>query len=203
MGMRPRGPGAGRAGDCDGCLWTHRLRWGGRVTLAHDAALDIAAAVLAGPRTARLPQALVHNNELATNVFANQDGKRLDGDFSIVATARPGKGLDTLRAIIDAEIRKLAAEGPNARELEQAKNTIEASFLRRIESVMGKADQLNAYFYQTGKPDSFQSDIDRFRRVTAADVQRVVKQYLLTNRVMISVVPQGKLELAAKKGVAQ
>ncbi len=35
---RWRGPGAGRAGDCDGCLWTHRLRWGGRVTLAHDAA---------------------------------------------------------------------------------------------------------------------------------------------------------------------
>ena len=168
-----------------------------------DAALDIAAAVLAGPRTARLPQALVHNNELATNVFANQDGKRLDGDFSIVATARPGKGLDTLRTVIDAEIRKLAAEGPNARELEQAKNTIEASFLRRIESVMGKADQLNAYFYKTGKPDSFQADIDRYRNVTAADVQRVIKQYLLTNRVMISVVPQGKPELAAKKGVAQ
>lgn len=168
-----------------------------------DAALDIAAAVLAGPRTARLPQALVYNNELATNVFANQDGKRLDGDFSIVATARPGKGLDTLRTVIDAELRKLAAEGPNARELEQAKNTIEASFLRRIESVMGKADQLNSYFYKTGKPDSFQADIDRYRNVTAADVQRVIKKYLLTNRVMISVVPQGKPELAAKKGVAQ
>ena len=87
--------------------------------------------------------------------------------------------------------------------MERVRNGIESSFARRLETVAGKADQLNAYFYQTGKPDSFQSDIDRFRRVTAADVQRVVKQYLLTNRVMISVVPQGKLELAAKKGVAQ
>ena len=61
----------------------------------------------------------------------------------------------------------------------------------------------NDYYYQTGKPDSFQVDLDRYRAVTAADVQRVVKKYLQANRVMISVVPQGKPELAAKKGVAQ
>jgi zinc protease len=168
-----------------------------------DAALDIAAAVLAGSRTARLTQALVYNNEIATNVNARQDGKRLDGDFTIIATARPGKTLDTLRTTIDTELRKLAAGGPTARELEQAKNSIEASFLRRIESVAGKADQLNEYFYQTGKPDSFQADLDRYRNVSAADVQRVVHKYLQSNRVMISVVPQGKPELAAKKGVAQ
>jgi zinc protease len=168
-----------------------------------DAALEVASTILSGSRTARLTQALVYNSDLATNVFANQDGKRLDGDFSIVATARPGKGLDTLRAIVDAEVKKLASAGPTARELDQAKNAIEASFLRRVESVAGKADQLNGYYYQTGKPDSFQADLDRYRNVTAADVQRVIKQYLLTNRVMISVVPQGKTELAAKKGVAQ
>ena len=165
---------------------------------ADDAALDIAASILAGSRTARLTQALVYNGEVATNVFARQDGKRLDGDFSIVATARPGKALDTLRNVVDAEVRKLAQEGPTARELQQAKNSIEAGFLRSIESVGGKSDQLNAYYYQTGEPDSFQKDLDRCRNVTAADVQRVIKKYLQTNRVMISVVPQGKTELAAK-----
>jgi zinc protease len=165
---------------------------------ADDAALDIAASILAGSRTARLTQALVYNGEIATNVFARQDGKRLDGDFSIVATARPGKALDTLRNVVDAEVRKLALEGPTARELQQAKNAIEASFLRSIESVAGKSDQLNSYHYQTGEPDSFQKDLDRYRTVTAADVQRVIKQYLQTNRVMISLVPQGKPDLAAK-----
>lgn len=168
-----------------------------------DAALDVAASILAGSRTARLTQALVYNSDVGTNVFASQSSKRLDGDFSIVATARPGKGLDTLRSVIDNELKKLAASGPTARELEQAKNGYEANFLRRIESVGGKADQLNEYYYQTGKPDSFQADLDRYRKVTAADVQRVIKKYLMTNRVMISVVPQGKLDLAAKKVVAQ
>ncbi|MBW7934948.1 MAG: insulinase family protein, partial [Gemmatimonadaceae bacterium] len=126
-----------------------------------------------------------------------------DGDFSVITTARPGKGLDTLRTVIDAELAKLAANGPTARELDEAKNAIEASFLRGIEQVMGKADRLNAYYYQTGNPDSFQADLDRYKAVTAADVQRVVTQYLRANRVMASVVPQGKLELAAKKAVIQ
>ncbi len=170
---------------------------------ADDAALDIASYVLAGSRTSRLTQALVYGGELATNVNAYQDGKRLDGDFSVIATARPGKGLDTLRVVIDAELARLAADGPTAREMDEARNAIEASFLRSIEQVMGKADRLNAYYYQTGNPDSFQADLDRYKAVTAADVQRVVRQYLRTARVMASVVPQGKLDLAAKKAVIQ
>jgi zinc protease len=127
----------------------------------------------------------------------------LDGDFSVVATARRGLGLDTLRTVIDAEIRKLANEGPTDREMLQAKNGIEAQFLRRIQTMRGTADQLNRYFYLTGKPDSFQADLDRYRAVTAADVKRVLKKYLQTSRVMISVVPVGKPELAAKKAIAQ
>ena len=170
---------------------------------ADDAALDIASYILAGSRTSRLTQALVYGGELATNVQAYQDGKRLDGDFSIITTARPGRGLDTLRTIVDFEIARLAMEGPTLRELDEAKNATEASFLRGIQQVAGKADRLNAYYYQTGNPDSFQADIDRYKAVTAVDVQRVVKQYLRTNRVMASVVPQGKPELAAKKVVIQ
>jgi zinc protease len=170
---------------------------------ADDAALEIASYVLAGSRTSRLTQALVYTGEIATAVQAYQDGKRLDGDFSVVATARPGRGLDTLRTVIDAEIAKLAKDGPTVRELDEAKNATEASFLRGIQQVAGKADRLNAYYYQTGIPDSFQADLDRYKAVTAADVQRVVQQYLRTNRVMASVVPQGKLDLAAKKAVIQ
>lgn len=170
---------------------------------ADDAALDLASYVLAGSRNSRLTQALVYTGELATNVQAYQDGKRLDGDFSIIATARPGVGLDTLRVIIDAELARLATAEPTARELDEAKNAAEASFLRGIQQVGGKADRLNAYYYQTGTADSFQADLDRYRAVSAADIQRVVKQYLRSSRVTASVVPQGKLNLAAKKTVIQ
>ena len=168
-----------------------------------DAALDIASYVLAGARNSRLTQALVYEKEVATQASAFNSSKRLDGEFQVVATARPGVGLDTLNAVIDAELKRLAAGGPTSRELEQAKNAIEASFLNRLEFTSAKADQLNAYYYATGTPDYFQKDLDRYRAVTAADVQRVVRQYLQAGRVTLSVVPQGKKELAATKGVVQ
>ena len=69
--------------------------------------------------------------------------------------------------------------------------------------VARKADRLNANYYQYGVPDAFQKDLDRLRAVRAADVQRVVKAYLLGSRTAISVVPQGKPELAAPARGAQ
>jgi zinc protease len=162
-----------------------------------DAALDIAAYILSGSKNARLTQTMVYDRQVASNVSARQSGKRLAGDFSIIATARPGIALPELQAIIHQEIARLAAEGPSARELEQAKNSVEAAFLSGIESVGRKADQLNAYHYQLGTPDAFQRDLDRYHAVTAADVQRVVKTFLTGPRAIISVVPQGKPELAA------
>lgn len=170
---------------------------------ADDAALDIAAYILSGARNSRLTQALVFQRELATNASAFNSSKRLDGDFQVVATARPGVHLDSLTQVIDAELRRLASEPASARELEQAKNSIEASFLNGLEFVSAKADRLNAYYYATGTPDYFQQDLDRYRRVTAADVSRVVRQYLLTGRVTLSVVPQGRTNLAATPRVTQ
>ena len=170
---------------------------------ADDAALDIAAYVLSGARNSRLTQALVFERPLATSVNAFNSSKRLDGDIQVIATARPGVALDTLQALIDVELRRLAAQPPTAREIEQAKNAAEAQFLNSLEFVSAKADRLNAYYYATGTPDFFQRDLDRYRAVTAADVQRVVRQHLLSGRVTLSVVPQGRTELAATQRIAQ
>lgn len=170
---------------------------------ADDAPLDLLDYLLSGARNSRLTNALVYTEEIARDIFAFSDTKRLDGDFNIVATARPGFGLDTLKASIDRELARLATEGPTARELEQAKNAAEAAFLNRLEFVSAKADQLNAYYYFTGTPDGFQQELDRLRAVTADDIKRVVNTYLRGPRVMLSIVPMGKRELAAGKGVVQ
>jgi zinc protease len=165
---------------------------------ADDAPLDVLAYLLAGEKNSRLTQALVHDEQTASTVRSYQDGKRISGDFWIVATARPEKSLAELQPTIERELRRLAAEGPTGHELEQAANAIEAAFLRRIETVNGKADMLNSYYVRTGTPDWFATDLARYRAVSAADVQRVAGQYLHAPRVMLSVVPQGRPELAGQ-----
>ena len=169
-----------------------------------DAApLDILSYLLSGARNSRLTNNLVYQREIATSVNAFSDAKRLDGDYSIVATARPGQGLDSLKVAIDRELERLATEGPTARELEQAKNARESSFLNGLEFVSNKADQLNAYAYFNGTPDYFQKDLDALRAVTADDIKRVINAYLKGPRVMLSIVPMGKRELAATRVIIQ
>src|SRR5438093_5942957 len=122
--------------------------------------------------------------------------------YEIFATARPGHELGELQRVIDEELRKLADQGPTAREVERARNPFEAQFLSRMERVGGfggKADQLNFYNYFVGTPDYFQKDLDRYGRVRPAAVQRAVQTYLTgAHRVVLSVVPQGKAELGVK-----
>src|SRR6184192_1054368 len=170
---------------------------------ADDATLDVLANVLAGGRSSRLYRRLVYERQVATDVVAFQDGSRIDGKFEVYATARPGHDLGELQRVIDEELQKLTDQGPTPREVERAQNTFEAQFLSRMERVGGfggKADQLNYYNYFVGTPDYFQQDLDRYRRVTPAAVQRAARTYLTgPHRVVLSVVPQGKPELAVKQ----
>jgi zinc protease len=159
---------------------------------ADDPALTIAAA-----KNARLTQPLVYEEQLASNIAAYQDGRRLGGEFDIVATARPGHDLGELQVRIDAILRRLADEGPTAAEMTQARTAIAARVYRGLEQVGRKADRLNAFYYEYGVPDAFEKDLDRLRAVTPADVQRVVSRYLLGARGQVSVVPQGRVALAA------
>jgi len=165
-----------------------------------DAALNVLADVLASGKSSRLYRRLVYEMQIATQITAYHDALKADGSFRLSSTARPGHDLNELQQVIGEEIRRLVETGPTAREVQRVINQTEAQFLDRMERVGsfgGKADQLAFYDYFVGTPDYFQTDLDRYRRVTPADVQRVAREYLQRHRVVLSVVPQGRPELAA------
>jgi zinc protease len=172
-----------------------------------DASLSALTQILAGGKTSRLYKRLVYELQIANQVVAFQDGGRLDGKVEIFATAKPGHPLDELQKVIDEEVKKIAEQGPTDRELERVKNSSEADFvggMERVGGFSGKANQLNYYNYFVGTPDYFQQDLDRTLKLTSADVQRAAQQYLKgAHRVILSVVPQGKTELAVSQGVAK
>jgi zinc protease len=162
------------------------------------AALQLLGYILAGAKNGRLTQPLVYEKQIATEVTVYAHHRRFNGDFTIQTTARPGKALPELQALVDQELARLARTGTTARELQQAKNATESSFLARLEQVMEKAEQMNRYLYQEGEADFFQKDLDRYLAVSAADIQRVAQRYLMAPKVVLSIVPQGKKELGAR-----
>ncbi len=161
-----------------------------------DATMDIIANLLSSGKNSRLYRRLVYDLQIAQDVSAFQQSQALGSNFVIVATARPGQGLDRIQAVIDEELDKLRREAPTPREMTRALNQTEASFYRNMERVGGfggKADQLNAYYKAAGTPDYFAQDLARYRAVTAADVQAAVDRYLPKDRrVELSVVPGEK-----------
>ena len=169
-----------------------------------DAALDAVAGVLAGGKNSRLYKRLVYELQVAQDVTAFQGSQGLASTFQVIVTARSGHGLGEMRRLVDEEIAKLQAAPPSERETVRFQNRAEASFFDRLESVGGgggKADQLNLYYFRTGNPDYFEEDLARYRSLAPNDLQAAAARYLGAGRVLVSVVPEGKQELAVPEVV--
>ncbi len=168
---------------------------------ADDAALSALAEILTGGKNSRLHRRLVYEEQRAQTVNAWNEAQLLSGDLYVRVTAREGVNLDSLERVVLEEILRLAATPPSTEELQRVVNQLETSFvqaLQRVGGFGGKADQLNEYFYYTGDPGYTEKDLARFRALTPADIQRVAREYLDgRNRVVISIVPNGRRELAA------
>jgi zinc protease len=162
-----------------------------------DGEMDILANVLAGGKNSRLYKRLVYDMQIAQDVSAFQSSASLSSSFWIIATARAGHTLAELESVIHEEIGRMKKEGPTDREVQRAVNQFEASFLDGLETSAGKADQLNHYFVRTGNPDYFNEDLSRYKSVQRNDIQAITQSVLTNQRVVLSVVPQGKRELAA------
>src|ERR1044072_1839330 len=113
--------------------------------------------------------------------------------MQFVSQPRPGHTLDEIEKVVQAEIDKIKEAPPTPDEMERVYNAREANFiygLQTVGSFGGKDDQLNSYATFLGDPGYFEKALARYRAVTAADVQRVARQYLTDKRYVLSVVPR-------------
>ena len=160
-----------------------------------DAALDIAARILADGLSSRLNKALVYDQQLATAVAVVQRHGRDRQRVRRAGHRAAGRAAlgDRARSST-AEIARLAKEGPTAAELERAKTKQESEFisgLERIGGFGGKADVLNQYNVFLGDPGKVDADLQRYRALTPADVQQAVARWLDTpNRAIIRFHPE-------------
>jgi zinc protease len=170
-----------------------------------DAELDLLADVLAGGKTSRLYRTLVYDGRTATEVAASQNSREIAGFFQVIATAAPGHTLTELEASIGDVLAKLFDEGPTPVEMERGLAQAEAQFVYRLQTVGGfggKSDQLNAYNVFRDDPGYFERDLDRYRRVTAEQLQRTARKWLRPeSRVLLSVVPKGREGLALQGSI--
>jgi predicted Zn-dependent peptidase len=160
-------------------------------------ALSVLGTVLSGGRSSRFYESIVRQKQLSSGVSAGTDGSRGPGLFAISAVAMPGKTLAELEAAIDQETERVKTAPIEDWEIEKARIGARRSFVSGLGSSFNRAYQLseNAMFFDD--PDRINTRADRIAKVTAADVQRVARQYLVkTNRSVVLTTPKP----AAPKG---
>ena len=165
-----------------------------------DADADIASTILGGGKSSRLYKALVYDKQIAQTVTAQQYSLTLGSVFDIEATARPGHTAEELEKAIDEELTKFRNAGPEANEVDRARNVIETRIVQGLENLGGfggVADRLNTYNHHLSDPGYLPKDIQRYRGVTPASVKAFVQEQLApTARVVVYGIP-GQPDLGA------
>jgi len=159
---------------------------------ADDEALAVLGTVLSGGRSSRFYESIVRQKQLTSGVFAGSGESRGPGLFNVVSTANPGKSLTDLEAAIEEEIENVKA-GPIADwEIEKARISARSSFVASLGSSLQRAVILSQYAMFYDNPGKINTRPEAIQKVTAADVQRVAKQYLVkTGRTVVLTVPKG------------
>jgi len=159
---------------------------------ADDDALQVLGTVLSGGRSSRFFQQIVRAQQLAPNVSAGRDGVVGPGLFRVVGTVVPGKTPQALEEAIYAEIDKVKHGTIDEWEIEKARNNAKRAVVSGLTSSLQRAIQLADFAANFGDTNLINQRVDRITRVTAADVQRVARTYLVAeNRTVVMTMPKG------------
>jgi zinc protease len=157
-------------------------------------ALEIAGEILGDGKSSRLYKDLVVDKQMVVDVAVEYDITSFDPSLLwIAAQLRPGIKPDNVIAEVDRQLAIIANQLVSPGELQKAKNQEEASFVFGQDSIFREAQLLGVY-QMLGDYHLVDQYLGQIDRVSAADVRRVIKHYLVKpNRTLGVLVPTGLL----------
>ncbi|HEX8394753.1 MAG TPA: pitrilysin family protein [Longimicrobium sp.] len=159
---------------------------------------DLLSELLAGGKSARMYRSLVREQRLTASVgafvFPVVTGASA---FVLRGNALPGQAPEPLEEAMMAELREVAETPPTPAEMERAMTGLEARRILELQKVSERADNISMMATYFGDPGLINTELERYRGLTAHDVQAFVRTYLNPdNRVVLTYVPQPAAEAA-------
>ncbi|MEO8060603.1 MAG: pitrilysin family protein [Burkholderiales bacterium] len=162
------------------------------VTNPDNAALQIASALLSGGESSRLNQSLVYRKQLASQASFEADLRSGPGLLAAVAVAAGNKKIADVRAALLAEVQLLARRPVGAAELAKVKTQLLTRTLLARQTPDGLAQALAGAAVLEGGAAQVNAGLQALLDVTAADVQRVMRQYVLgAHKVSVEYTQEG------------
>ena len=151
-------------------------------------ALEVLASVLSDGKSTRIYRSLIDKQQIALSAGASYSGihNKYPYLFYVYGTALPGKKIEDVEAALYEEVDKIKKTPPAEREVQKAKNQIEADFIMNQDSIFYRA-MIVAQFELIGDWKLKDKYLEGIEKVTPGDVQRVAKKYLIEDQRTVGI----------------
>jgi len=165
-----------------------------------EAPLDAAAKILGQGRASLLYQRLVQSGR-AVSAFVSHACRELACEMAFIVVQNPSSGetLAEMEAAVRETLHEFGERGVTDDDLQKFTAGFESGQIFGMQSVAGKVRNLAFSEVFSDDPSLATADIDRYLAVTREDVVRAFREYIEDQpAVILSIVPEGRTELAAR-----
>ncbi|MBD0319005.1 MAG: insulinase family protein, partial [Gemmatimonadetes bacterium] len=154
------------------------------------AALTVLNAILTDGESSRLNDRLGKRERAAVQLVPLFLERRGPGLAMYFMVANQGVGPEKLEALFDEELARVRDGGVTEAEIARARNRLRAGEVLQRQSPHGLAEALQTGVHFHGDPNWVNRSLEPYAAVTAADVQRVARQYFTNdNRALAVITP--------------
>jgi zinc protease len=147
--------------------------------------LDLASNILAGGESSRLYQALVYKSQIAVQAAGFGNFTEDPNLFWAYAIMNQGHTADEGEKAVVGVLDTLKSQPVDAKEFEKAENQEIAGFILGRDTDEEKAIALENAAVIGKNPDLVNSELDRYLKVTPADIQRAAKEYFVQQHATV------------------
>jgi predicted Zn-dependent peptidase len=154
-------------------------------------AFRVLSNVLSSGSSSRMQKSLVDQKQLALGIGSFPMSQEGVGAYLNYGIVNSGVSPDQLQQAMDEEITGIKTTLVGGHEFQKVMNQIETAYVGRASTQLGIAESLANYEVYFGNADLINTELDRFKKVTPEDVQKVANKYLNNdNRIILYYLPK-------------
>jgi predicted Zn-dependent peptidase len=161
-----------------------------------DPVFDVLSALLSGGRTSIMYRDMVRDKKLALGAGAESEfpGGKYPGLFFFFLVPGLGHTAQENEKELDSIIADLKKEKVDEAALARVKTRTRAALIRQLDDNAGLAQLLTNYYVNYGDWKRLFTSLDEIDKVTAADVQRVAKEFFTAENRTVAVTYQPEVQ---------
>lgn len=138
-----------------------------------------------------LHEILVHKKKLASMVYSQLTYDSLDPwSFAITVDAPSEANFKEIEAIINERLDQISREGLKASDLARGRTYLYNSLIMPLDDIYKKATFIGSILSSGISLSQMNSLPEELKKITSADIQRVIQKYLTANKAVIGILKQ-------------